>query len=58
MLGSSTNQMWSFEDGAVKREHAGTGGSECASPRSNKHCSRDERASPASYFLTHNCKAF
>ena len=58
MLDSSKNQMWSFGGGAVKRTNAGTGDFGCASPRSNKRCSRDERASPDSYFLTDNCKAF
>jgi len=58
MLDSSAIQMWSFGGGAVKRRHAGTGDFECASPRTKNHCSREERASPASHFLTSNCKAF
>jgi hypothetical protein len=58
MLDSSANHIWSFGGGAVKRTHAGTGDFECAGPRSNNHCSHDEGASPANYFLTHNCKAF
>jgi hypothetical protein len=58
MLDNSGNQIWSFGGTAVKRTHAGTGDFEYASPRSNNHCSRDEGASPASYFLIHNCKAF
>jgi hypothetical protein len=57
MIDSSENQIWPFGGGAVKLTHAGTGDFECASPRSNKHCRRDERASPASHFLTHYCKA-
>ena len=58
MLDSSANQMRSFGGGAVKHTNAGTASFECASPRSNNHCSRDEGASPANCFLTHNCKAF
>jgi hypothetical protein len=58
MLDSSANQMWSFGGGAVKRTHAGTANFEYASPRTKNHCSREERASPASYLLTYNCKAF
>ena len=58
MLDSSANQMWSFGGGAVKRRDAGTCDFECTSPPTNDHCSREERASPASHFLTSNCKAF
>ncbi len=58
MLDSSANQIWSFGGSAVKRMHAETGDFEYASPLANNHCSHDERASPASYFLAHNCKAF
>ena len=58
MSDSSPNQIWSFGDVALKRTHAGTGDSEYVGPRLNNHCSREERASPARYFLTHNCKAF
>ena len=58
MLESSANQIWSFGGGAVKRTHAGTGDFECAGSCSNNYCSRDEGASPVSYFLTDNCKAF
>ena len=58
MLDSSANQMWSCGGGALKRRHAGTYDFECASPRTKNHCSREERASTANYFLTHNCKAF
>jgi hypothetical protein len=58
MLDSSANPMGSFEGGAVKRTHAGTADFECASPRTKNHCSREERASPASHFLTLNCKVF
>jgi hypothetical protein len=58
MLDSSANQMWSFGGGAAKHTHAGTADFECARPRTKNHCSRDEGAGPASYFLTHNCKAF
>jgi len=58
MLDSSANQMSSFEGGAAKHRHTGSPDFECASPRTKNHCSREERASPANYFLTHKCKAF
>jgi hypothetical protein len=58
MIDSSENQMWSFRGGAVKRPRAGTAHIKGAGPRSNNHCRRDQGASPASYFITHNCKAF
>jgi len=58
MLDGSANQIWSFGGGAVKCTHAGTGDFEFAGPHTKNHCGRDEGASPISYFLTHNCKAF
>ena len=58
MIDSSENQMWSFGGGAVKRPLAGIADFEGAGPRSSNHCRRDQEASSASYFLTHNCRTF